>query len=113
MRNMPCINTHYLNRYMAELDRESAYEDAMEHYAAEIAADLMSAGYCNVQIGRRIARAAPSGNDELHPRCGQTRGQRERRLRRIVAAQQGHLLATCFHPELTGDERFHRYFLEL
>ncbi|HNP69855.1 MAG TPA: pyridoxal 5'-phosphate synthase glutaminase subunit PdxT [Kouleothrix sp.] len=32
---------------------------------------------------------------------------------RIVAAQQGHLLATCFHPELTGDERFHRYFLEL
>ncbi len=32
---------------------------------------------------------------------------------RIVAAQQGNLLATCFHPELTGDERFHRYFLEL
>jgi 5'-phosphate synthase pdxT subunit len=32
---------------------------------------------------------------------------------RIVAAQQRHLLATCFHPELTGDERFHRYFLEL
>ena len=32
---------------------------------------------------------------------------------RIVAAQQGHLLATAFHPELTGDDRFHRYFLEL
>ncbi len=32
---------------------------------------------------------------------------------RIVAVQQGRLLATCFHPELTGDERFHRYFLEL
>src|SRR5947208_2299298 len=32
---------------------------------------------------------------------------------RIVAAQQGHLLATVFHPELTGDDRFHRYFLEL
>lgn len=32
---------------------------------------------------------------------------------RIVAARQGHLLATCFHPELTGDDRFHRYFLEL
>jgi pyridoxal 5'-phosphate synthase pdxT subunit len=31
----------------------------------------------------------------------------------IVAAQQGNLLATCFHPELTGDERLHRYFLEL
>jgi 5'-phosphate synthase pdxT subunit len=31
----------------------------------------------------------------------------------IVAAQQGHLLATAFHPELTEDTRFHRYFLEL
>ncbi len=31
----------------------------------------------------------------------------------IVAAQQGNLLATCFHPELTKDDRLHRYFLEL
>jgi 5'-phosphate synthase pdxT subunit len=32
---------------------------------------------------------------------------------RIVAAQQGHLLATSFHPELTNDARFHEYFLSL
>ena len=32
---------------------------------------------------------------------------------RIVAAQQGHLLATSFHPELTNDTRFHKYFLSL
>lgn len=32
---------------------------------------------------------------------------------RIVAAQQGHWLATSFHPELTGDNRFHRYFMEI
>jgi 5'-phosphate synthase pdxT subunit len=32
---------------------------------------------------------------------------------RIVAAQQGRLLATAFHPELTKDDRFHRYFLKL
>ena len=32
---------------------------------------------------------------------------------RIVAARQGRLLATSFHPELTGDDRFHRYFMEL
>ena len=31
----------------------------------------------------------------------------------IVAAKQGHFLATSFHPELTGDDRFHRYFLSL
>lgn len=30
---------------------------------------------------------------------------------RIVAAQQGRLLATSFHPELTKDDRFHRFFL--
>ncbi len=32
---------------------------------------------------------------------------------KIVAAQEGHLLATSFHPELTGDDRFHRYFVDL
>jgi 5'-phosphate synthase pdxT subunit len=32
---------------------------------------------------------------------------------RIVAVQQGHLLATAFHPELTGDLRVHRYFVEM
>ena len=32
---------------------------------------------------------------------------------RIVAAIQGKLLATSFHPELTADTRFHEYFLSL
>ena len=32
---------------------------------------------------------------------------------RIVAAQQDKLLATSFHPELTPDDRIHRYFLTL
>ncbi|MBP7228351.1 MAG: pyridoxal 5'-phosphate synthase glutaminase subunit PdxT [Longilinea sp.] len=32
---------------------------------------------------------------------------------RIVAAQQGRWLATSFHPELTRDDRFHRFFMEL
>ncbi len=31
---------------------------------------------------------------------------------RVVAARQGDLLATVFHPELTGDPRVHRYFIE-
>lgn len=30
----------------------------------------------------------------------------------IVAARQGKMFATVFHPELTGDTRLHRYFLE-
>ncbi len=35
-------------------------------------------------------------NGELHP----------------VAVRQGNLLATSFHPEITGDNRVHRYFIE-
>ncbi len=32
---------------------------------------------------------------------------------RVVAVRQGALLATSFHPELTGDLRLHEYFLQL
>jgi 5'-phosphate synthase pdxT subunit len=31
----------------------------------------------------------------------------------VVAAREGNLLATSFHPELTGDPRLHEYFLTL
>jgi 5'-phosphate synthase pdxT subunit len=31
----------------------------------------------------------------------------------IVAARQGKMLAAAFHPELTSDLRFHRYFLDI
>lgn len=30
-----------------------------------------------------------------------------------VAVRQGNLLATAFHPELTSDTRFHKYFLRM
>lgn len=32
---------------------------------------------------------------------------------RIVAVRQGPVLATSFHPELTGDLRLHRYFVDM
>ncbi|HUR74844.1 MAG TPA: pyridoxal 5'-phosphate synthase glutaminase subunit PdxT [Sporichthya sp.] len=31
----------------------------------------------------------------------------------VVAVRQGPLMATSFHPELTGDDRVHQYFLDL
>ena len=31
----------------------------------------------------------------------------------IVAARQGKLVVSAFHPELTDDSRFHRYFLDV
>lgn len=30
---------------------------------------------------------------------------------RVVAVEQGNLIGTSFHPEVTGDTRFHEYFL--
>lgn len=32
---------------------------------------------------------------------------------RIVAVRQGSLVATSFHPEVTGDHRFHQLFVEI
>jgi 5'-phosphate synthase pdxT subunit len=32
---------------------------------------------------------------------------------KIVAVRQGHLLGTAFHPELTNDNRLHRYFYDM
>ena len=32
---------------------------------------------------------------------------------RIVAVRQGGLLATSFHPEVTGDTRVHRLFVQI
>ena len=46
----------------------------------------------NVEVLSEIADA----NGDKHP----------------VAVRQGHLLATSFHPELTGDNRVHKYFIE-
>lgn len=31
---------------------------------------------------------------------------------RVVAVEQGNLLGTSFHPEITGETRFHEYFLD-
>lgn len=39
--------------------------------------------------------------------------QRDSDEARPVAVRQGVILATSFHPELTGDPRFHSYFLEI
>jgi 5'-phosphate synthase pdxT subunit len=55
------------------------------------------------RVGKGVEVLARLPADSHRPRPGE----------RIVAARQGHLLATAFHPELTDDTRFHRYFLGL
>ncbi|MFC6883105.1 MULTISPECIES: pyridoxal 5'-phosphate synthase glutaminase subunit PdxT [Actinomadura] len=41
------------------------------------------------------------------------RSETGRNAGRIVAVRQGRLMATAFHPELTGDHRVHHYFADL
>jgi len=60
-----------------------------------IRAPLIASVGKNVQV---LARLAISDEDE--------QGQ-------VVAARQGRLLATSFHPELTHDFRFHKFFLSM
>jgi 5'-phosphate synthase pdxT subunit len=42
---------------------------------------------------------------------GKARAPAELEDGRVVAVEQGNLLGTSFHPEVTGDTRFHEYFL--
>lgn len=50
----------------------------------------------SVGVGVEILASVKSADGLSHP----------------VAVRQGSLLATSFHPELTGDNRIHRYFVE-
>jgi 5'-phosphate synthase pdxT subunit len=52
-----------------------------------------------------LGRITPAGGGQ-HDSPGRAAG-------RIVAVRQRSLLATAFHPELTGDPRVHRYFVEM
>jgi 5'-phosphate synthase pdxT subunit len=72
---------------IAELKQATATE--ADYHAVFIRAPIIE----SVQGDAKVLACAPDG--------------------RIVAAQQGHLLATSFHPELTRDTRFHEYFLSL
>jgi 5'-phosphate synthase pdxT subunit len=47
------------------------------------------------------------------PSHAQVRGGAGAHAGRIVAVRQGNLLATAFHPELTGDSRVHRFFVAM
>lgn len=90
---------------------------------------LMDIGVCRNAFGRQIdsfeqdLTVSEFGTLPFHAifirAPGITRvGQRVKVLATLpdgspVAVQEGKLLATSFHPELSGDTRFHRYFLDL
>lgn len=64
-----------------------------------------------VFIRAPIITAVLSDNVKVVARLEQAVGQTEAET--IVAVRQGHLFATAFHPELTHDDRLHRYFVNV
>jgi pyridoxal 5'-phosphate synthase pdxT subunit len=84
--------------------RRNAFGRQLDSFEAKLAVDALGDDPLNTVFIRAPILEAPGPDVKVLATLGDGR---------IVAAQQQHLLATCFHPELTGDDRFHRYFLEL
>ena len=81
-----------VDSFEADLDVEAlkqATHSVLPYHAVFIRAPIID----SVSGAARVLSALPDG--------------------RIVAAQENKLLATSFHPELTGDSRFHEYFVSL
>lgn len=84
---------HQVESFEADIE-VSGIEDAERSFRAVfIRAPLIVRAGAEVSVMASIA----GGNGDIEPR--------------IVAARQGRLLATSFHPELTSDARIHHYFL--
>ena len=56
-----------------------------------------------VEVLARVPRTDPVDGEHPEPAAAE----------RVVAVRQGALLATSFHPEVTGDRRVHEYFVEM
>jgi len=81
--------------------RRNAYGRQVDSFEADIDFAHIGEAYRGVFIRAPWIESVGEGVEVLAKHDGH-----------IVAARQGSLLATTFHPELTGDPRIHRYFVE-
>jgi 5'-phosphate synthase pdxT subunit len=87
-----------------EVER-NAYGRQIDSFSAELAAPILGGPFPGVFI--RAPRLAAIGTDvEVVATL-----TREGRAPEPVAVRQGRTVGLCFHPELTSDLRFHRWFL--
>jgi glutamine amidotransferase PdxT len=61
------------------------------------------------------SRTSPSKKQKTEYQVAKTvdETEGEEKFEVFVAVQQGNILATSFHPELTDDVRWHQYFLDM
>lgn len=81
--------------------RRNAYGSQIQSFEADLAFRHLGDAYRGVFIRAPWIESVGPGVEVLAQHDGH-----------IVAARQGRLLSTTFHPELTGDPRVHRYFVE-
>ena len=95
---------HPLAELMDITVERNAFGRQIDSFEADLDVDGMAGGPFHAVFIRapKITRIGPSVAVLARLRDGT-----------VVAARDGALLATSFHPELTQDERFHRLFLSL
>lgn len=110
-----CAGAIVMARHASDLDRptlgimdieivRNAFGRQVDSFETDIAIEgIAGPPFHAVFIRAPVIRSVGAGVKVLARTAGQE----------IVAARQGHLLATAFHPELTDDVRVHRYFLAL
>lgn len=81
--------------------RRNAFGRQIDSFEADLAVEHFDAPFTGVFIRAPWIESVGEGVEVLAEHSGH-----------IVAARQGRALVTAFHPELTGDPRFHRYFIE-
>lgn len=81
--------------------RRNAYGRQVDSFEAPLDVDGLREPFTGVFIRAPWIETVGDGVEVL-----------SRHDRRIVATRQGDLMATSFHPELTGDPRIHRLFVD-
>jgi len=88
-------------RLMDARVRRNAYGRQVDSFEADLEVAHLGEPFPGVFIRAPLIERVSDAAEVLARHQGQ-----------IVAVRDGDLLATTFHPELTGDPRMHRYFLD-
>ncbi|MFI9008297.1 pyridoxal 5'-phosphate synthase glutaminase subunit PdxT [Actinosynnema sp. NPDC053489] len=91
------VRRNAFGRQVDSFEAELDFTDVGQVHAVFIRAPWVESTGSDVEVLARV----PETED-----AGEAAG-------RIVAVRQGHVLATSFHPELTGDGRVHRLFVDM
>ena len=94
--------------------RRNAFGRQIDSFEADVPIEGVDGGDVRAIFIRAPAVEAVGERVEVIGRVGAVaRSEAQSHVGRIVAVRQGHLLATAFHPELTGDTRVHRLLVEM